>query len=291
MPNKSPVQMMLEDYECKTLDDQRVALKEIVQEITLLALDRAGFFNRAAFYGGTALRIFHNLDRYSEDLDFSLMEPDKDFDLTEYLGIVKDELKAYGFEMEVSMKKKAAESTVQSAFIKGGTLVHLIKIASLSPPVSGVPSNELLTVKFEVDTDPPSGAGYEFKYRLAPVPYSVRLYDPPSLFAGKLHALLCRNWKQRVKGRDFYDYVWYLTRGIPANLPHLEARMRQTGHWQSNQPFTYADLLQALQSRFAQLDFAQVKADVIPFIKDPNAIRLWSLDFFSAITKDRLRTQ
>jgi predicted nucleotidyltransferase component of viral defense system len=291
MANKSPVQIMLEEYGCNTTDDRRAALKEIIQEITLLALDRAKFFNQAAFYGGTALRIFHNLDRFSETLDFSLVEPNQDFDLNGYLDVIRDELMAYGFDMEVSLKTKSRDSAVQSAFIKGGTLIHLVKIASLEPPVSGVPSNELLTVKLEIDTDPPAGAGYEFKYRLEPVPYSVRLYDPQSLFAGKLHALLCRNWKQRVKGRDFYDYVWYLKKGIPVNLKHLEARMRQSGHWQSESPLGYSELLEALEARFNILDFDKVKADVIPFIKDSSVVRLWGMEFFTAVTRDRLKVQ
>lgn len=143
---------------------------------------------------------------------------------------VRDELAAYGFEVLVERKEKTEDSAVP-AFIKGGTLVHLLKIASLTPPVSEVPPNEQRKIKFEVDTDPPPGASYEVKYQLSPIPYSVRLYDLSSLFAGKLHAVLCRSWKSRVKGRDFYDYLWYLTHKVTPNLPHLEARMRQSGYW------------------------------------------------------------
>ena len=160
-------------------------------------------FMRAAFYGGTALRIFHGLERFSEDLDFSLAEPDPVFRLDDYLDAVAAELGSWGFVMQVETKQKNAGSPIQSAFIKGGTLVHLVRIASVVPPVSGVPENELLKIKLEIDTDPPAGAGFEIGYRLEPIPFSVRLYDRPSLFAGKVHALLCRNWGQRVKGRDF----------------------------------------------------------------------------------------
>ena len=275
----SPIQEMLERYKCKTAVDYRHALKEIIQEITLLGLYRAGFFRTAAFYGGTALRIFHGLDRFSEDLDFSLVDADGSFDLEAFVPSVRDELGAYGFEL-----------AVQSAFIKGGTLIHLLKIASLTPPVSGVPANEQVRIKFEVDTDPPQGATFEVKYQLLPVAYSVRLYDLPSLFAGKLHALLCRNWKTRVKGRDFYDYLWYLSRAVEINLVHLDARMRQSGHWQATNQMDGKDLTRLLIERFETVDFGQVVADVRPFVRDPRSLEIWSKDFFISITNDKLRT-
>lgn len=285
----SPVQDLLKRYDCKTTDDYRSALKEIIQEITLLGLSRSGFFREGAFYGGTALRIFHRLDRFSEDLDFSLEAPKADFSIETYASSVRDELAAYGFEVQVERKEKTEDSAVQSAFIKGGTLVHLLKIASLTPPVSGVPPNEQLRIKFEVDTDPPPGASYEVKYQLSPIPYSVRLYDLPSLFAGKLHAVLCRSWKNRVKGRDFYDYLWYLSHKVPPNLPHLEARMRQSGHWQHGEALDRPQLQELLEHRFGQVDFAQAADDVRPFIRDPRSLDLWNKDFFSSVTQDWLK--
>ena len=177
MNDLSPVRSLLERYNCRTTDERRDALREIVQELSLLGLSRTSFFSRAAFYGGTALRIFHGLQRFSEDLDFSLTEPDPSFKLEDYLGAVQDELGAWGFEMRVEQKVKSAESAVQSAFLKGDTLIHLVKIASISPPVSGVPENEIFKIKLEIDTDPPAGAGFEVKYRLDPLPFSVRVYD------------------------------------------------------------------------------------------------------------------
>jgi predicted nucleotidyltransferase component of viral defense system len=288
MSGLSPVQKMLEKYHCRTNDERRDALKEIVQEITLVALDRAGFFNRAAFYGGTALRIFYGLDRFSEDLDFSLIKADPSFNLGLYLPAVRDELASYGFEMTVDQKQKTASTAVQSAFIKGGTLVHLVKIASVTPPVAGVPKNEQLKIKIEIDTDPPAGADYEIKYGLTPIPYSVRVYDKPSLFAGKLHALLCRNWHSRGKGRDFYDFVWYLSGDVPPNIIHLEARMRQSGHWKGRKSLAGNDILRLLDERFSAVNFAQLKADVLPFIKDSRSLDRWSREFFSSISREHL---
>ncbi|HQP50203.1 MAG TPA: nucleotidyl transferase AbiEii/AbiGii toxin family protein [Spirochaetota bacterium] len=286
---RSPIKDMLDRYTCITMDDYRNALKEIVQEIALCGLSRGGFFKNAAFYGGTALRMFHNLDRFSEDLDFSLIVPDHFYDLDVYLPYVRDELGSYGFEMEVEKKQKTSNTPVQSAFIKGGTLIHLIKIASIEPPVSGISRDEQLRVKFEIDTDPPTGAEFEVKYQLVPVPYSVRLFDLPSLFAGKLHALLCRNWKNRVKGRDYYDYLWYLSRSVPVNIFHLEQRMIQSGHITKEGELDAESLVRLLDVRFSVIDFRQVISDVEPFVKDLRSLELWNHDFFINVTRDRLR--
>jgi predicted nucleotidyltransferase component of viral defense system len=285
----SAVESMIATYQCRTTDDYRNALKEIVQEITLLGLSRCGFFNTAAFYGGTALRIFYGMDRFSEDLDFSLINPNPDFNLSSYTQTVQDELGSFGFEMTVAEKIKHNDSTIKSAFIKGGTQIHLLKIASISPPVSGVHPNEQLTVKLEVDSDPPGGAGYEVKYQLNPVPYSVRLYAPSSLFAGKIHAILCRSWRTRAKGRDFYDYIWFLARGIPINLEHLHQRMIQSNHLDANEPLDANTLQQLLSQRFTAADFEQLIKDVRPFIKDQHSLALWSPEFFTSITQDKLK--
>lgn len=285
---RSPVQDMLDQYNCKTTDDVRNALKEIIQEIALLGLSRSGFFSTAAFYGGTALRIFHGSDRFSEDLDFTLKEKDPSFDIEAYLPFVRDELGAYGFEMEVEKKQKNSDSQIQSAFIKGGTMIHLLKIASISPPVSGVAPNERLRIKFEIDTDPPKGAGTVVLYQLLPVAYSVTVLDPGSLFAGKVHALLCRNWKGRVKGRDFYDYLWYLSKSVPVNLFHLQNRMIQSGHLNSGEILTQEKLIQLLETRFSLTDFEQAASDVRPFIKNPESVKIWSAEFFTSVTKTKL---
>jgi predicted nucleotidyltransferase component of viral defense system len=291
MIDASPILKMIDAYQCNSNEERRDALREIDQEVALVGLSRTSFFTHAAFYGGTALRIFHGLERFSVDLDFSLMKASPDFRLDDYLDAVRDELGAWGFEMSVERKEKAAESAVQSAFIKGGTLIHLVKIASINPPVAGISSNEQLKIKLEIDTDPPEGAGYEIKYGLKPLPYSARLYDLPSLFAGKLHALLCRGWKQRVKGRDFYDYLWYLSHDIPVNALHLEVRMRQSGHYSGQGPLGQKDIAGLIERRMAAVDFEQVKKDIIPYIKDTRSIELWSAEFFMSVTRDHLKTR
>ncbi len=284
----SAIKNMHARYSCTTLDDHKNALVEIIQEIALSGLYRAGFFSHAAFYGGTALRIFYKLDRFSEDLDFSLLQPDPTFTLKEYAQSVKNELGAYGLEMSVDEKTKAHETAIRSAFIKGDTLIHLIKIKAADPSILPSGNQELLKIKLEVDTNPPPAAEFEVKYILTPTPFSVRLYTPSSLFAGKVHALLCRSWKTRVKGRDFYDYVWYLSQSIPVNLNHLAQRMIQTGHLASGELLTVELLKKKLIDRFNNVDFEQAKHDITPFIKNTGTLEIWSADFFSTITKDSL---
>ena len=263
MKDLSPVKKLLDEYGCKTNEERNAALREIVQELALVGLSRTDFFSRAAFYGGTALRVCYGLDRFSEDLDFSLEKPDASFCLDEYLPAIGDELASWGFEMTVENKDKMREGAIQSAFIKGGTVIHLVKIAAVEPPVRGIPPNSLLRVKVEIDSDPPPAARYETKYRLSPIPHALRLYDKASLFAGKAHALLCRSWKDRVKGRDFYDYLWYLSAAVPLNLAHLEARMRQSGHWGVH-PLTESKLRELLEERFLSVDYDLAKSDVTP---------------------------
>lgn len=279
----SAVLDMLQPYDCQTPDDYRNALKEIIQEIALLGLFRGGFFDKAAFYGGTALRIFYGLNRFSEDLDFSLTAPDPDFDLAAFFPFLLDELASFGFEVDVSQKQKNNSTAIESAFIKGNTAFHLLKIDA-SKLSLGIHRDELLRVKLEVDTDPPASAEFKVQYHLKPIPFSVRLFTPECLFAGKLHALLCRQWKTRVKGRDFYDYIWYLQKEIPVHLGHLEQRMRQTGHWQGDEILTREQLFDLLQEKFSKMDFDQAARDVLPFIEDQREVEVWSVDFFKAVT-------
>lgn len=287
----SAIESMLERYDCRSTEDYVNALKEVIQEIALLGLSRGGFFRHAAFYGGTALRIFYGLERYSEDLDFSLIEPVPDFDFSNDLRSVREELGSYGMEMSVEEKVKENKSSIRSAFIKGGTQIHLLKIEAISPPVSGVHSNQQLKIKLEVDTDPPAGGTYEVKYQLNPIPHYVRLYTLPTLFAGKIHAVLARSWKTRVKGRDFFDYLWYLSKNVGVDMAHLRNRLMQSGHLNPEEDWNINILIQRLISRFSETDFPAAAKDVRPFIENPSVLNLWSEDFFSSITRDKLKVE
>ena len=280
---------MLERYNCVTAKDYENALKELMQEISLLGLWRSKFFEHAAFYGGTALRILHELDRFSEDLDFSLLKPKSDFSLDPYLNAVEAELNGLGFSVTVTKKDKNSDTAIESAFIKGGTQEHLLKINVPDQIADRTHKNSFLNIKLEVDTDPPGGFKTEGKTLLQPIPFSVNAYQKPDLFAGKLHGGLQRSWKSRVKGRDYYDYVWYIARTVPVRLNHLEQRLRQSGGWSGDRALQHADLLGLLRKRFATLDVVAAKKDVLPFLRDPAAVALWSPDFFESLLP-RLKT-
>lgn len=275
---------MLKRYDVQTIYDQKNAMKEVIQEIVLCGLSRAGFFNKVAFYGGTALRIFYGLDRFSEDLDFSLMQVDKSFDLTEYFPILEKEVRAFGLNVIIDEKDKVNDTDIRSAFLKGNTKEHLMLFYSNDSEFLGVHKNEMIKVKFEVDVNPPMYATFERKYCLQPMPYEINLYDKFSLFAGKIHAVLGRSWKNRVKGRDLYDYVFYLSKGTPVNLKHLKERLIQSGHIDEQVDFTLNFVKQKLTERFENIDFIQAKMDINPFIRDASMINLWCSDFFIQIT-------
>ena len=278
------IEQMIGRYEPASLYDRKNAMKEVIQEIVLCGLSRADFFKKAAFYGGTALRVFYGLDRFSEDLDFSLLKPDPVFELSAYFPALKKEAEAFGLRVDISEKEKNKKSNIQSAFLKGNTKEHLLKFYSDESLLSSVPSNEVIKIKFEIDTDPPAYAGFEHRYRLQPAPYEISLYDAPSLFAGKVHAVICRAWQSRVKGRDLYDYVFYLSQGIPVNLRHLNARLVQSGYIWSDLRCTEKDIKDILYDRFADIDYEQAKEDVLPFIKDSSSLKLWNREFFRQIT-------
>lgn len=283
----SSIQSMMERYQPQNAEAYRNALKEIVQEIALYGMSKSGFFQEGAFYGGTALRIFYGLHRFSEDMDFSLVHPNPSFALSDYLPTVEEELSAVGLKMRVEQKNKTKVTDIQSAFIKGGTLIQIISIQQTDEVlIPGIHKQEQLKIKLEVDTNPPPGAGFELRYALRPVPYVVRLYDKPSLFAGKIHAVLCRNWARRIKGRDLYDYVWYLSQDTPVNLFHLQKRLEQSDRWDSSKQLALQDTKDMLKERFSQLDFEAAKKDVIPFLSDASELDLWNAGFFQAITEN-----
>ena len=277
------VQSMLEKYKPRSEQDYTNALKEIIQEIALLGLWRSKFYEHAAFYGGSALRILYQLNRFSEDLDFSLLKPDPEFTLAPYNQSICDELNAFGFTVEVKTKEKQVNTSIESAFIKANTKTQLMMIHAPQSLIQQTHGMHQLKIKMEVDTDPPAGFQTEVKTLLQPIPFSVKTYTLPDLFAGKIHALLCRPWKIRVKGRDWYDFIWYITHKIPVNIAHLRQRLIQTQAWDKDLPLTASCLKKLLYEKIQKTDFIQAKSDITPFIQDPDALTLWSTDFFATL--------
>lgn len=279
------VKTMLEKYRCTSTNDTLNALKEIFQEIALLGLWRAKFFEHAAFYGGTALRILYGLDRFSEDMDFSLLSPNDEFNLEKYNSAIAIELASFGFEVEVSKVNKKIDTAIESAFIKANTVKQLITINAPMEISNHFHHMHTIKIKMEVDTDPPLLFQTEAKPLLLPIPFHVLTYTKSNLFAGKMHAILCRKWLKRIKGRDWYDFYWYVSRNIPVNLTHLKQRLVQSGHCDLNEPFDHSDLTSLIEKRIAEIDFQEAKKDVSPFLKDPDSIALWSNEFFRHISQ------
>ena len=271
---------MLAQYKCHSEQDYINALKEIFQQIALLGLWRAKFYERAAFYGGSALRILYQLNRFSEDLDFSLLKKDGQFDLGPYNVAISDELKSFGFDVFVETKNKNIDTNIESAFIKANTKKQLIIIEASSRITSHIHSMSTIKIKMEVDTDPPPEFNVEMKNILQPIPFAVKTFTLPDLFAGKVHAILCRAWLKRVKGRDWFDFVWYVARDVPVNLSHLRERLIQTDAWNKEEKFTKDDLFKLLKLKIDETDFDNAKKDIAVFIADVHAVDLWSREFF-----------
>lgn len=264
------IEQMLARYPAQ---EREHAVREVMQEIALAGLRRGGFFDKAAFYGGTCLRIFHGLPRFSEDLDFSLLSPDREFTLEPYFDAMRGEFAAFGFEVEITAHKKSVESAVVSAFVKKGTNIYDVQVRG----------QRTLKIKFEVDTDPPSGFGTEDRLLVQPYSFYAKCYSLPDLYAGKVHALLFRKWKNRVKGRDWFDFEWYVRNQITLNLEHLQERARQSGDW-GGTTMGQAELQSLLQQRIDTLDIGQARSDVQPFLRDSGTLQIWSHRYFTDLT-------
>lgn len=272
---------MLSRYSPRNGEEKEHAIKEIIQEIALSGLAHGHFFDHAAFYGGTCLRLFYGLDRFSEDLDFALVTGDPSFSLQSYFPALKKEFASYGLDVNIESKAKASDSLVQSAFLKGNTLMLFATFFPSSEDARSIIPNQRIKVKFEIDVDNPAGASTEYQYRMLPSPYEIRVFDLPSLFAGKIHAILCRRYQQHVKGRDFYDYLFYISKGASVNLAYLENKLKNTGGVLRNDETLTLDRLKALlKARFLEVDYASAKKDVRNFIYDQESLLLWKSDLF-----------
>lgn len=277
------VETLLASYSPRSKTEYENALQEIIQELALLGLWRAKFFEHAAFYGGTSLRILYGLSRFSEDLDFSLLKPDPNFSLDPFLQAVQEELEISGLKVHVEQKAKKAEDSIRSAFLKAGTLETFVRIGLDESLQKFTQSNELLKIKLEVDIDPPPAFDTEVRHLTRPIPFSIRTYTPQDLFAGKMHALLCRPYKVRVKGRDWYDFIWYLNKGFPLHLKHLESRMRQSGHYTADTPLSPSIFLPILQEKILHLNIEAAKEDIKRFIQNPRELDGWSTELFLSL--------
>jgi predicted nucleotidyltransferase component of viral defense system len=261
--------------------DEENALKEIIQKICLRALQREGFFTKAAFYGGTALRIMYGLRRFSEDLDFCLENPDPEFRWAAYKKAVETELKTYGFHANFEAKKDDSESAVGSAFVKQSTLKGLLLIESKSK----ASREALLKVRLELDKSNPPGATYEEQFLRQPEIFKVRTLDKPSLYAGKMHAIIARQFSNRVKGRDYFDLLFYIQNNTKINLAYLENKLKDSGHIQSNEVLDENKLRDLYLNKIETVNFQQAVRDVSPYLnpKQIEGLKDWNADYFKAL--------
>ena len=257
---------MLSAYDLTTTQQQRNAAFEVNQQIILAGLYHGGFFDTAAFYGGTCLRIFHGLQRFSEDMDFSLLSADDNFDFTRYFQPIIDEFALVGRSVEIKKKDKKTFGRVESAFQKDTTDVYDITFQT----------EKSIRIKIEVDTLPPLKFNTEQKLLLMPESFMVRCFTLPDLFAGKMHALVYRSWKNRVKGRDWYDFEWYVRNNVALDFAHLRERTLQF----NEEDITPESFKEKLKARLSSTDINQVKADVLPFVRNPKELDIWSNDYF-----------
>jgi predicted nucleotidyltransferase component of viral defense system len=266
------------EYQPKNEEDVLSAMREIMQEIALAGLSRTDFFKKAAFYGGTALRIFYSLDRFSEDLDFSLLEADSNFSLEPYFVAILDEFEAQGMSVSIREKDKKVKTAIESAFLKSETIWKELILEDIVKQ-TGIKSNRSIKIKIEVDRKPPLGFSTEEKLMLRPFSFYVKSFTKPSLFAGKMHALLFRKWKNRIKGRDWYDMEWYIRKGIPLDLNHFLKRAKDTGDWLADS-ITPSQINLLLSEKINAVAMEQIKEDVIRFIPNPNVLDIWSKEYF-----------
>lgn len=257
---------MLSAYDLSTEQQKRNAIFEVNQQVILAGLYNSGFFDVAAFYGGTCLRIFHGLQRFSEDMDFSLLTSDDKFDFTKYFQPIIDEFAIVGREVEITKKDKKSFGKVESAFLKDNTDIYDVTFQT----------NKSIKIKIEVDTQPPLKFTTEQKLLLLPHSFMTRCFTLPDLFAGKMHALVYRAWKSRVKGRDWYDFEWYVRNNIPLDFAHLAERVFQF----NNEVIEQSSFIAKLKERLASTNINQVKNDVLPFVRNPKELDIWSNDYF-----------
>ena len=240
--------------------------QEVMQCIALAGLQRGGFFQHAAFYGGTCLRIFHNLPRFSEDMDFSLVEKRDDIHLENYFPAIIEEFKLAGHEVSIVKKEKKTFGRVESAFLKDNTEAYDIKFQT----------KKTVKVKIELDVNPPLAFETEQNRLLMPYTFMTRCFTLPDLYAGKMHALVYRAWQRRIKGRDWYDFEWYVRHQIPLDYRHLQERIREFG----GEAVDKESFMQLLREKLSTADIELVKQDVAGFLDNPQELDPWSNDYF-----------
>ena len=286
------VREMMARYEIRDGDAALKALREVVQELVLFCLHRANFFDTAVFYGGTALRILHGLDRFSEDLDFALRREIRDFSFHTFQHALIENMKEFSLEASFETREPEvspggiAESHVRTGPLRTVLTAEISEDNDVLKRVAALfPSNQIVKIKLEADTRNARSFEEEYSFPLSPIPFPLRTMTLSSMFAGKMHALLCRQWGARVKGRDWYDCLWFVRKNIPLDMLFLEDKLRDSGHWQEKRTFGEDDFNALYAARAASVDIEAARDDVRPFLRDPSALSFWSNELFASLVE------
>jgi predicted nucleotidyltransferase component of viral defense system len=267
----------LREYSPTNAIEEENATKEILQEIALHGLWRADFFDLALFKGGTSLRILHGLPRFSEDLDFLLRTPDPSFEWAPFLKVLTEVFDQFGLKLE-AVPKERMDGAVRQALLKDNSIANQLDLTFATAGRS-----KTIKIKLEIDTNPPALSGEATTFLDFPSDYEVRHQDLASNFGLKIHALLCRGF---LKGRDWYDFSWYIAKGVLPNLPHLRAALLQKGPWQGieNLSVDMDWLNQTLGEQIRSIAWNDAAEDVRCFLRpsEIKALELWSAPFFEA---------
>lgn len=274
------IEQLIKSHNPKTLEETKMILRELLQEIVLVGLSRANFFNYASFYGGTALRIFYSLNRYSEDLDFTLNEENNNFSLVPFVKKIEEVASSYGLELTIQSKNKTINTPIESAFAKLNTYQAFISLKLDDNFIKLLHKDELIKVKFEVDCTPSLGFNVESRWIDTPEFANIQILDKESLFAGKIHAILCRNYKNTVKGRDYYDFLFYIKNHIQPNLLYLKNKLIESNKINENDIFNIDIVKNMLKERFNNVDFNQVKKDAEKFVLNAEDLSYYSKELF-----------
>lgn len=269
----------IEEYKPRNKDESTQALREIMQEVALAGLYRGSFFEKAAFYGGTALRIFYGIDRFSEDLDFSLLAIDEKFSMDHYLPFIIREFEALGMNVTIKEKQKSNKNNIESAFLKSDTIWKELSLEGIIPQ-NNIHQTSNVKIKIEVDRKPPQGFETEEKLLLKPFSFYVKCFVLEDLFAGKMHALLFRKWVANVKGRDWYDMEWYVKKKIRLHFSHFLQRAKDSGDWKK-ETMTIKEFRKLIADKIEKVDIHALKSEIIRFVRNPEAIDNWSREYFN----------
>jgi hypothetical protein len=274
------IENKLNEYKPKTKQEEFNALKEICQEIALCGLSRSSFFKKGAFQGGTCLRILYGLKRFSEDLDFILLKPEKNFSWQQYLKSIELEFISFGLNLEI-LDRSEIEGAIKRAFLKENSFIKILKLKH-----SYLPSDkQAIKIKLEIDINPPQGSFYETHYLDYPYPFSVLCQDMPSLFASKCHSLLCRKY---IKGRDWFDFLWYISKKSQINYKFLTNALFQEGPFKGQKlPIDKKWIIHNLHNKIDEIDWKIVRLDIEAFLKpqDHKYIESWNKDLFFSMLK------